>query len=465
MMHSVDSTAAEPPTAVLWCAATGALFWAINPLRVENVAWASARIYCVAFFFLGLWLMAWLRAQDAAKPRARRRAYYWLSVAAYAASLLTYPLALFAPFVLFVLEIFPLRRIGLRLRDWWGLGSGPIWRDKIPFLAVGAGVLVVTFLALLHTEARYKPMTLEEFPPFSRVMQAFYVWGYYFWKPWAPYNLAISYMTLHSFNPLGLIFLMSAALVLAITVALFLLRRRWPGALALWLCHLVLLIPVLGVTEYPHSAYDRYSYIQGAVWSIALAVGLGYLWTYGRKGQLAVMAVAGASALFALSAWQQVAVWRDTIPLYENLIAHVGEHPDRARADTVLAIHYLRAGLTNEAIASFENAIHYEPLRPDRRWFNEGVLRVANSQLGDIYAQQGRLDQAAVYYRAAAEEDPSGWAAAKAGSTLAELHQDEEAVKWLQIAVRLQPKNASAQQQLALSLQRLGLETEPRQPE
>src|SRR5207244_5508241 len=85
------------PAVALWCAAIGALFWAVNPLRVETVAWASARIYCVAFCFAAVWLLAWLRAQDAAAPQAQRRIFYWLSLAAFSASLLTYPLAMFAP--------------------------------------------------------------------------------------------------------------------------------------------------------------------------------------------------------------------------------------------------------------------------------------------------------------------------------------------------------------------------------
>src|SRR5437763_7407356 len=119
---------AEADAAPIWCAAIGALFWAVNPLRVENVAWASARIYCVAFLFLALWLLLWLRAHDPATPEIKRRVFYWLAVAAYAASLLTYPLAIFAPFGLFVLEVFPLRRIGPRLADWWGPGSRRIWQ-------------------------------------------------------------------------------------------------------------------------------------------------------------------------------------------------------------------------------------------------------------------------------------------------------------------------------------------------
>src|SRR5947207_1716392 len=161
--------AAHP--APVWCAAIGALFWAVNPLRVENVAWASAQIYCVAFCFLVLWLLAWLRAHDPATPERQKPVFYLLSVGACAASLLTYPLAIFAPVALFVLEVYPLRRIGPRLANWWGPGAWGMWRDKIPFLALAASVLALTFFALVKTDARYQPLTIQEFPPLSRAMQ------------------------------------------------------------------------------------------------------------------------------------------------------------------------------------------------------------------------------------------------------------------------------------------------------
>ena len=81
---------------------------------------------------------------------------------------------------------------------------------------------------------------------------------------------------------------------------------------------------------------------------------------------------------------------------------------------------------------------------------------MANGQLADLYEQQGRLEEACTHYAAAAEDDPSGWAASKAGSTLANLHRDNEAVKWWREAVPLQPANSNAQHELALCLQRLG---------
>jgi hypothetical protein len=439
----------ETDGVALWCAALGALFWAVNPLRVENVAWASSRIYCVAFCFAALWLLAWLEAHEPGIAAAKRRLFYGISVAAYAASLLTYPLALFAPVVLFVLEIYPLRRMGRRLSDWGGSGAWPVWRDKIPFLAMSAGALALTFFTLAHTAERFRPLTLEEFPLLSRVMQAFYIWCYYVWKPWAPYDLAVSYMTLHAFDPLALRFVLSAWLVMVVTLALFFLRRRWPAAFALWLCHLVLLIPVLGLTEYPHSPYDRYSYLHGTLWSVALALLLRALWHRTRRGYVASVALAGTSMLFALLAWQQVTVWRDTIPLYQHLLAQIGQHPDRSRFDHVLGVHYLRAGLTNEAVASLQNAIYYELRRPDRLIFNEGVLAQSHLQLGDIYADQGRLEEALRHYQTAVQANPTlVQAVVKTGAMLASLNRATEAVPWLKEAVRMKPDSVSAYPEL-----------------
>jgi hypothetical protein len=442
-------------TTPIWCAALGALFWAVNPLRVENVAWASSRIYCVAFCFAQLALLGWLRAKDANISQAWRRAYYGLSVAAYAASLLTYPIALFMPVALCVLEVYPRGCLKVNLAVW------RIWRDKIPFIIVGAGVLAITFLALFGTDAPQKPVTLQEFSPLSRGMQAFYILAYYVWKPWAPYNLAISYMTLHSFNPLALQFVLSAVFVISVSGILFVGQRRWRGALGLWLCHLALLVPVLGLTEYPHSAYDRYSYLQGALWSVTIAFGLRTLWARGAVGRCAGIVVGAASALFALAAWQQVPVWRDTIPLYENLLAQAGEHPDRARFDTVLGAHYLRAGLTNEAVASFKNAIHYEGLRPRDDFFSEGVLPVAHTHLADLYAQLAQVEEALAHYQAAAQATPgASWAFARAGSTLCALNRYEESLAWLREAVRLTPANPDHHHALAVALRKTGREQE-----
>jgi len=447
----------EADPAPIWCAAIGALFWAVNPLRVESVAWASSRIYGVVCLSTLLWLLSWLRAQDPATPKSRRRVFYWCSVAAYGASLLTYPLALFAPVALVVLDVVLLRRMSPRPAHWWRPEARAVWRSILPFLVLAGGVLVLTFAARMLTDSSHQPLTLGEFGLLSRVMQAFYIWTYYAWKPWFPYDLAASYTTLHSFNPLAVKFLLSACFVCLVTLVLFWRRRQWPAALGLWICHLVLLVPVLGLTEYPHSAYDRYSYVQGILWSVALALVLLALWDRGSRGYLASVTVAVTSLMFGLLAWQQVPIWRDTITLYRHLVTSIGQHPNRSRFDEVLGVHYLLAGLTNEAVASLQSASDYEQRRTDRHLYDEGVLRRANLRLGDVFVDQGRLEAALTCYQAALSADQASViAVVKMGSTLAKLNRDGEAVTCLREAVRMKPDSASAHHALATVLAKLG---------
>ena len=319
--------------------------------------------------------------------------------------------------------------------------------------------LVVSSWARLLTDPLHQPVSLKDFSLFSRAMQAFYVWAYYAWKPWTPYDLAPSYSTLHSFNPLAPGFLASAAFVALVSVAVLLWRRRWPAAPGLWLCHLVVLIPVLGLSEYPHSAYDRYSYLQGILWSIVLALLLRRWWERGKRAFLAGTVLTGASMLFALSAWQQVAVWSGTISLHQHLLARLGEHPCRARFEEVLGVHYLRCGLTNQAVACFQNILYYEPRRADRHIYQEQLIPRTCVRLGDLCADQGHYEEALAHYRKAVELDPGSLIARlNVGSTLAALHREAAAVKCLQELVRLQPKSSQAHHNLALAFQKLGQE-------
>jgi len=490
------SSASEEKTATaIWCAAVGALFWAVNPLRVEVVGWASARIYAMVFLFVMLSLLAWLRTQDPALPRVRRRLWYWLAVACYAASLLTYPLALFAPVALLAIEVYPLRRLRLAglfstfVESFVGLrkfradfdkvddkGSdkgfdkgfktrvGALLLEKIPFFAVAAIVLLITLQARVGSDIAYRPLTFQEFGPLPRLMQGFYIWAYYVWKPWVPIDLAATYSTLHSFNPLAPPFLASAGFVIVVSVALAILWRRWQGALGLWLCHLAILIPFLGLSEYPHCPYDRYSYLHGILWSVGIALLLRVWWEHGRRGYLAGTIVAAASLIFALPAWQQVSVWSGTIPLYENMVQRLGEHPSRARFDEVLGVHYLRCGLTNEAVASFERALYYEARRPDRHLYQEHLVPRTHLRLGDICADQGSFDQALAHYRTALELDTNSVnALLKIGVTLGSLNRDSESIKCFQDAVRITPNSSQAHHNLALALQKVGREAEAKE--
>jgi tetratricopeptide (TPR) repeat protein len=442
-----------------WCGALGALWWAIHPLRVEPVAWASARIYAVAIAFALVWLWAWLQAQAAPTDR-RRRLYEWTSLAAFAASLLTYPLALFAPIALFALDVYPLRRAPLVLRGWLTREAWPLWREKIPFLLVTGAVLVLTAAVRIGSDPRLRPVSLAEFGLLDRAMQACYVVGYYAWKPWSPTALAPAYPTLHAFEPLSWVFVASALALVVVTAAAFLLRRRWPALAAAWICHGVVLIPVLGLSEYPHSAFDRYAHLHGLLWAAAIAGLLAACWPQPILRRLVTTGLAAVCLCLAGLSVLQIPMWRDTLSLYEGIVDRFGKHPGRGRFDEVLGVYQLRAGRTNEAVRAFQRAVDYDAQRSDRHLYQEGVVPRCERRLADLClaAQDpaGAAGHLTAALQAETERSLTVSTALKLSATLAELDQPARALPWLQKAVGLAPEDPRLHRELARTFARLG---------
>jgi tetratricopeptide (TPR) repeat protein len=342
-------------------AALGTLLWAISPMRVEPVAHITDLRYCLLLCFLMLSLWFYLRAyQGGAGPR-RRRCFYWCSVAAYALSMLSLPFACGYGVVLVALDWHPLGRFE---------GCGHWWRDstarqalleKLPFLVLG-GLVLTTLLARLNPTGIYAAEPVDAaLAPFPRSMQAFYVWTYYALRPWAPFHLSPVYTTLVGFNPNGLRFWLSAALVIGTTVLLVRRRNQWPWALTLWASHLALLVPVLGITERPHYTTDRYDYLPGLVWAVAIAAGLRAV---SRRRDLRTVGMAFALALAVF--WgglslRQTRVWRDSVTLFQYMIRELGDDPYRSDIQWRLGAVLAGEGKVQEAAQQYEASLQIQP--------------------------------------------------------------------------------------------------------
>lgn len=465
------------PGAAVAAAALGALAWAIHPLRAETVSWVSTGQYCQAAGFLLLSALAYLRAAEA--PRGG-----WLllgSVAAYAASLLSYPAALGYPGALLVLDYLVLGRARSRQ------GVRRLWLEKIPFFLVTAAVLAATVASRYQARGIWTPPpTLAEFGAGSRLMQAFYVWAYFLWKPLLPLRLSPVYTALVRFDPWSWPFLASAAAVIGITGLLLWRRREWPRTLAVWLCHLVLLVPMLGLTEHPHYTNDRYDYVASLPWSAAVAAVLVAFWSVPWR-RWAALAVGAAALLWAGAASAaQVRVWRDSDTLFRYVLARLG--PDPYRYDILIRLGRLQLGEGRpaEAEGSFRQALQVHPDSYEAR-----------GRLGLALLEEGRAAEAAQYLGAAARLDASaaperaalierllrgGMAAdaidyaqalvrlnpaladaqADLGVALAEVGRTSEALPHLAEAARLQPNSPDARTNFALVLRRAGREEEAR---
>ncbi len=391
------TVAAEPDTAkcryLLVCSALGALLWAVHPLRVEVVAWASAFLHCQALFFLLLATLFYLEACTAEPGSQRKRSFFWASVACFAISLLSYPIGLGLVVVLVVLDVYPLGRFK---DSWWNGAARKCWVEKIPFVGVAALVLGFTLLLRFNTRAEWgAAASLQDFGLLHRVMQGCYVWAYYLWLPWVPLDLSPVYTTLVRFNPMSPRFLLSLGLVLVLSGGLVWQRRRWPAALAMWICHLAWLVPVLGLTEHPHYANDRYTLVVGLFWSI---LGSGLLFRLGQNRAWRIPAitilVALTAVLGALTV-RQVGIWKNSIVLFKYMIDKLGKDPYRADIYWRLGIVYHQMERYDEAIEAFQRVFDVDP----RSY-------ISHRFLGGIYMQKGMLDDAQKHYTAALKVHP-----------------------------------------------------------
>ena len=367
-------------------ATLGALLWALHPLRAEVVAWASGRIYAQAGCFLLVSAWCYLRSLEleSSPGSASAGRYRWFSVVALALSLLTYPLALTFVGLLLLLDWYRPGRPALASGTPWSGQLRAVLAGKIPFFVVTAVILGFTLWSRTNVQGvGWKPpVTLGEFGVIPRFMQACYIWAYYLWKPLLPFHLSPFYTRLISFAPFEWDFVASFLVVGGLTALFFWRRRAWPGVWLVWLCHLCVLIPVLGLTEHPHFASDRYSYVASVPWSVAVAVVIVRLW----PRWIAVLAPGAAIVVLSVLCVQQVGIWRDTESLGLQMVAQMGDHPRRFDIYRRMSVALRDEGKAAESNAYFLKSLKGDPhaaeksLSQARRLEDQGQSQAAFAQ-------------------------------------------------------------------------------------
>jgi Flp pilus assembly protein TadD len=370
-----------------------------------------------------------------------RAGWRWVSLAAAALALASKSIVMGLPLVLLILDVYPLGRLGPRVRDWWTAPARAVWREKIPFALLAVGTAAAAYLVQRNTGF------LTPADPAGRIgMVAYNVW-FHVWKTAVPLNLGPIYELPTRVNPLDAPYLLSAAGGLAITVAVWLLRRRWPAGLAIWAFYLVMLAPVAGfVHTGNHLGADRNTYVPGMgfallVGALAITVVLA-----GRRGLLRppVTALAlGVVAVWigglALTARAQSAVWYDSETLWRYAIE---VDPTCAICHHNLGIVLGRRGDRAEAQALLERAI---ALRPDRSEFqgNYGLLLI----------QMGRRPEGLAKLRFRLDHNPRDVnTRVNLGIALVEDGRAAEAIGELERALRERPDSLPALTSLGRAL-------------
>jgi Tfp pilus assembly protein PilF/uncharacterized membrane protein len=438
---------------LLLCISAGcsALLFAVHPLRVESVAWATERRDVLSGLFFLATVLFYLRAHSGGASAEPRRSWTVLALASYILSLLSKASAMTLPLVLVVLDVYPLRRLTVSPASWPDGRSRKVWLEKCVFLIPAMLFGFVAFVGQRQSGAM-KPF-VGGVP--SRIAQATFGVVFYLWKTIVPLGLAPLYEDPGWLNLFAWPYWFCGVLVVVLTISVFILRARWPFMLASWTYYVVTLLPVLGVTQSgPQLVADRYSYLACLPWPL-----LAGAWVFdglqrsGRQtvvealkfGRIGVVGI--VTIILGILTWNQVQVWHDTETLWRHAIA-VGQESTIARYG--LGVELVKRGNDAEAIENFRRTLEIRPSYLD-----------AHASLGFLLQKRGESVEAVTHLREVLEARPRDpTAQMNVGLALVSAGDLDEASLHFREALRLDPKFAAARSNLAMVLEQRGKEDE-----
>jgi tetratricopeptide (TPR) repeat protein len=418
--------ALQQMTGALWRSAFVAAVFAIHPLHVESVAWVAERKDVLSGAFFMLTLLAYVRY--ARTPSTWR---YLIVAFVFALGLMSKPMLVTVPFVLLLLDYWPLRRITDQ-RSHPGHQLLSLIVEKIPLIALSAVSSVVTFVA-----QRGAIGWTEQLPMLARINNALVSYVIYVRQMFWPANLAVFYP--HPENRLSPWEIsLALAVLIGITMAAAILRKKAPYFIIGWFWYLGMLVPVIGLVQVGWQGHaDRYTYLPqiglyiAGTWAFADLTA-----SWRRRRVLLIAAALLVVAALSCSASIQTSYWRNSETLFTHALA-VTKHNDVAENN--LGIIFLQNGQLDDAISRLHAAID---LRPENG--------PAHNNLAKALLQKGRVAEAMVHYRKFLEIEPGNVEARNIlGTALIQQGRIREAIEQWQDALAIEPENGNAASNLS----------------
>ena len=497
-------------TGTLWQSAFVAALFAIHPLHVESVAWISERKDVLSAVFFMLTLAAYVRYVRTLSLKS-----YLLVLVAFAFGLMSKPMLVTVPFVLLLVDYWPLNRFApeapvklgqkRRVKDHESIRR--ILLEKIPLLLLSFGSCAATLLAQRHFIDPIGHLSLMD--RFSNAAVAIVI--YLRQLVW-PFGLSVFYP--HPRHSLSLVQVLVATLFLiAVSAAAFMYRRRRPYFLTGWFWFLGMLVPVSGIIQVGEQAHaDRYMYLpQIGLYVIVTWFVADTLFSWRHRRILLATAMASSIALLMYPAWKQTSYWRDGRTLWihalavnaQNDTAHISIcdldlrenrlddavfharkaleiRPDSADAHSRLGVALSASGQNEEASIHFQKALETHQIRP-RTHYNIATLLLnsghldeaiaefnkelqiqpefveAHNNLGIALTSKGELDGALAHLQKALELDPQ---LPKVHHNIAMIllrqGQLEQAIAHLQKELQVNPVSAEAHNDLGIAWSQQG---------
>jgi protein O-mannosyl-transferase len=433
-------------TAAVWPSLFVAAAFALHPTHVESVAWLAERKDALSGLFFMLTVAAYLKY--AAGPGLRR---YLLVIVAFGLGLMSKPMLVTMPFVLLLLDYWPLRRLRLPTASDAAspltaaaehlsgspMGLRRLLVEKVPLIILAAASSVITIVAQRGGGA---VVTLESLPFSSRLANAVCSCVGYLGMLFLPHDLAILYpypaAGLPAWQVAG-----SAIVLVGITAGVLWLARRRPYLPVGWFLYLGMLFPVIGLVQVGTQALaDRYTYLPSIGIFIMLAWGVADLIGQRRLLQVAAAAVAGAVlAALLVCTRLQIPYWKDDLALFGHALA-VTQNNYVMHSNLGYALQH--RGKLDEAIDQCRKSLS---IKSD--------YSQAHGNLACALHAQGKLAEAIVSYRRALELSPNNASTHdNLGSALALQGKFNEAIEEFRQALRLAPDFVGAQDNLAKAL-------------
>jgi Flp pilus assembly protein TadD len=425
-------------TGLVWHSAVVAALFALHPLQVESVAWVQERKGVLSTLFWMLTLAAYL-----AYVRRPGIGRYLLVMVALGLGLMAKPMLMTLPFVLLLLDYWPLQR-------WhWAaetakspvapFPSRPVFRrtlllEKVPLFVLVLAWCVLTFISEHHID---KLPSLQGYPLNVRVWNALLAYVSYLGKMLWPAYLAAFYP--HPRAAVSVLHALGAGLLLVVLTGLVLgAGRRWPYLPVGWLWYLGTLVPVIGLVQIGnHGMADRYAYVPLIGLFLLLTWGAADLATALRLPRPVLLAITAAVLSTCVSrTWVQVGYWKSDRDLWEHALAVTTKN---GMAHTFLGCYYHQLGRIQRARQEFEKAVSFDPEFPMFR-HNLAI------SLRDL----GREEEGVVECRKALAVEPANWEyLLTLASLLRNLGREEAALAELHNAARLNPGNPVPHNSLA----------------
>jgi tetratricopeptide (TPR) repeat protein len=434
-------------TGALWRSALVAALFALHPLHVESVAWVAERKDVLSAFFFLLTLLMYARyvekrsrvedrgsrsaTASALNSRLAARAYCAVLIF-FALGLMSKPMLVTLPFVLLLLDYWPLRR--LAIGD-WRLAIRLI-REKVPLFLLSALSSVVTFAA---QKSGGTVRSLASFPMGERIENALVSYARYLGKTFWPDDLA-AYYPHPGYWPAWQV-VSAVMLVAGLCLGVLRFGRRFPFAVTGWFWFLGMLVPTIGIVQVSNQAMaDRYTYLPSIGVFIIFVWGAAEALARWRLSKAVVGTGAGLVIVVCVALTEgQLRHWQDSESLFSHALAVT---KNNAVAHNNLGNLFLEDGQVDEAMTHYQEALGIQPDYADAR-----------CNIGSALLQKGRVDEAIAQFRKALEIQPDDASAHNnLGNALLSAGRFDEAISQYQEALKIQPDFAKAHNNLGWSL-------------